>query len=197
MQVYKQSCAVFCLWLVCSCSIILQVQLFSCITRGQLRGWCPGSGPQLHMLRHCFSEKLCFPVRAVARSFVLQCPSQTAHCVVSLAQVCFGLDLHSHRWYNLALNLCKQPFVLPVPLPFISVLSQVWDCYIPLRESAFILVTAYISLSSALCMWHNSEVVLPLENRLVALLQLTDKTVTLMIGRGASSTDWQGWLCSS
>lgn len=149
------------------------------------------------MLRHCFSEKLCFPVRTVARSFVLECPSQTAHPVVSLAQVCFGLDMPSHRWYNLALNLCKQPFVLPVPVPFISVLSQVWDCYIPLREPAFILVTAYISLSSALCMWHNSEVVLPLQNRPVALLQLADKTVTLMIGRVASSTDCQGCLCSS
>lgn len=149
------------------------------------------------MLRHCFSEKIWFPVRTVARSFVLECPSQTAHPVVSLAQVCFGLDMPSHRWYNLALNLCKQPFVLPVPVPFISVLSQVWDCYIPLREPAFILVTAYISLSSALCMWHNSEVVLPLQNRPVALLQLTDKTVTLMIGRVASSTDCQGCLCSS
>lgn len=149
------------------------------------------------MLRHCFSAKLCCPVRIVARSLVLQCPSQSARPVVSLAQVCFGLDMHSHWWYNLALNLSKQPFVLPVPLPFISVLSQVWDCYMPLRESAFILVTACISLSSALCMWHNLEVALLLENRLAALLQLTDKRVSSMIGRAASSTGWQGCFSSS
>lgn len=91
----------------------------TCITRGRLCGgvsWLRSLRPYVEAtpLREAplssqdRSQTLCVGVSV----------SGCKHPAVSLAQACFWLNMPSRGWYNLALNLCGQPFVLPVPPPF-------------------------------------------------------------------------------
>lgn len=153
---------------------------------------CPGSGLYLHIFWHCFSRWLCFPARTAARSFILECPSQTANilwwalhkCALGWIYITIDNDI---IWLWICVNSLLYFQLLCISF-LCSVRCEIATYYsgslLSFSSNSLTFPCRHLSISGHLT--SSSSIG---SQAFVALLQLSYGTVTSVSERAVSSTD--------